>query len=439
MYVGGAPASGSPGLGTPSFRRTRVRRRGILGWWLDLTAPPQWSDSATAPLVERERIRKAELTSYSILLVFGFLVAFVSNSLADPGTAAAIVLMAITLFFAAALNRTRASRFAAYMAPSALMLVTMLAVVAAPGGLRLIVLPALDIFAIPIFLTSLTCNRKAPWIYAFIAIAFIVADMLLQPHALVTATGLATPGQTGFDEIAREAKIFSTWGLMNRHVALCFFAAFFGWLGAQSVDRAIRRADRAEEIAAMEHAIVEQKQQLDYGIKLILDTHVRAANGDFNARAPLNQENVLWQIAASLNNLLARLQRAGSAEHQLRRTDEEVRRLAAAIRDAQQGRPPIWPVPTGTSVDLLLDVIGRGAQAGRDPRQAPPLQAPTSTPMAGYGQPTGPSQPTQSASNPYLQRGPASFASGQMPQAGNPYQPQSPHNNPWTTPDEEPR
>src|SRR5690349_22119005 len=44
-------------------------------------------------------------------------------------------------------------------------------------------------------------------------------------------------------------------------------------------------------------------------------SHVRAANGDYTARAPLGQDNLLWQIASSLNNLLSRLQRSRSEEH----------------------------------------------------------------------------------------------------------------------------
>jgi hypothetical protein len=101
--------------------------------------------------------------------------------------------------------------------------------------------------------------------------------------------------------------------------------------------------------------LFNQKRQLDFGIQQILQTHVRAANGDYTARAPLEQDNILWQVASSLNNLLSRLQRSGQAERRLNRTNEGIRRLAAAIYDAQAGREPTWPAPTGTAADLILE------------------------------------------------------------------------------------
>src|SRR5262249_7466284 len=162
-------------------------------------------------------------------------------------------------------------------------------------------------------------------------------------HALMTATGVDLTRTRGFDELARETAIFTPWGMINRHLAAVIFASLFSSIGAFSVERAILRADRAEAFALLEHQIADQKRQLDVGIQQILQTHVRAANGDFQARAPQMPGSVLWQISASLNNLLGRLQRAGTAEFRLQRTEEELARLAAALRDAQAGRRPIWP------------------------------------------------------------------------------------------------
>ena len=80
------------------------------------------------------------------------------------------------------------------------------------------------------------------------------------------------------------------------------------------------------------------------------------------------------------------LQRSGQAEHQLRRTDEEIRRLAAAIDDAQAGRKPIWPAPTGTAADLILERIRGGRRSAPQPVvQEQPL---ASQPMSGF--PGGP-------------------------------------------------
>jgi hypothetical protein len=366
--AGNAANAGNAGL---------VRPRGLMGWWLDLTAPPR--PNRTLPIGERERLRKAELTSFSILAVFFLLVLLVSNSLAHPSTAQVVGTMALGLFVAAVLNRAGWSRVAAYLVPSLLTLVIMLAIVRTDGGLRLALLPAYDLLALPVFLVALTASRRATWVFAALGIAFVLADFALQPHARITAAGAR-----GFDDIQYAIGQVTWWGEVNRHVALILFAALFSWLGAWSVETAIVRADRAEaeEVARLEHYVADAKRQLDQGIQQILDTHIRAANGDFSARAPMNQGNVLWQIAASLNNLLGRLQKTGQAEHQLRRTEGELRRLAAALDDAQMGRRPIWPAPTGTAADLILARVARTAYLPA-PSPSPAPTRSSSTP--GYG------------------------------------------------------
>jgi hypothetical protein len=359
-----------------------VRRTGPMAWWLNLTAPPRRANLGSTD--ERERIRKAELTSYLILAVFFFLGTLVSNSLADPSTGQAVGAMAVVLFIAAILNRTGEyarwrTSVAGFLVPGFLLLLLIAAIVQAVGGLRLIWLPAFDLLALPIFLSSLNGTWRTPWIFFTAAVAFIVADFLLQPHALINAVGA-----TNFDDIAHETKIFGVWGMINRPIGLCFFAALVGSIAAYSVWQAIRRADRAEEIARLEHTLADQKRQLDVGIQQILQTHVRAANGDYSARAPLGQDNLLWQIASSLNNLLNRLQRSGQAEHLYRRVEEEARRLAAAIDDAQSGRKPIWPAPTGTPIDLILERI-RGARRAPQPMiQEQPSGYGPSQPMSGF-------------------------------------------------------
>jgi hypothetical protein len=344
---------------TPGSQQGLLHRSGLLGWWLRLTAPT-WP-AQPLPIAERERLRKAELTSISFLALFAFLLTLLSNSLADPGTAQAVLVMAVCLVMAAFLNRKGFTRLAAYLTPLVMMLLIAAAVLQAPGGLRLVVIPAWDLFAIPIFLVSLTVSSRAPWFLALAAIAFIVADyFVLQPHAKIAVNGVP------FDELAYEEKIFTAWGLINRDVALLFFAALFGWIGARSVDNAIARADKAEELAAVEHAYAEQSRQLEEGIRQIQETHVHIANGDYNARAPLNQEHILWQIAYALNNLIQRLQRSVESEHMLRRTELEVSRLKEEIQRAKAGQIPIWPKPSGTPLDPIVVEFSQVRPPGSD-------------------------------------------------------------------------
>src|SRR5690348_9388338 len=150
------------------------RRSGMGAWWLNLTAPPR--PSGILALFERERIRKAELTSYSILAVFFFLLMLVSDTLTQSSARFAVIGMAIGLCVAALLNRAGWTRTAAYLIPALLMVFIMAAILMASGGLSLPWMPTYDLFAIPIFLSSITLDRRAPWILAPIAIAFILLD-----------------------------------------------------------------------------------------------------------------------------------------------------------------------------------------------------------------------------------------------------------------------
>ena len=117
----------------------------------------------------------------------------------------------------------------------------------------------------------------------------------------------------------------------------------------------MQRADHAEEVARLEHAIAEQKRQLDIGIEQLLKTHVSVANGDLTARAPLTEDHTLWQIASALNNLLTRLQRASRSEYELQQVHMEAARLVEAIRRAKKGEQPHWPLPSGTLLDPLVE------------------------------------------------------------------------------------
>ncbi len=329
-----------------------VSRSSLVGWWLNLTAPPEPKNILSR--AQSERLRKAELTSLTLIPVFGFLIALVSNSLVSASTAQAAGLMAIVLVIAAVLNRTGRTRTAAYLVPSALGLLIAVSLISAPG-LRLIGLPIYDLFVVPIFLVSLTGDRRAPWYFALAAIAFIVADYLLEPHQLVTGSGAVN-----FDGLAYEQAIFGVWGMINRHVALCFFAAFFGWLGARSVDTAIARADRAEEIVQLESVVADQKRALDYGVQELTQAFVRAANGDYNVRINIPRQNPLWSLGAQMNTFIQRLQQAGQASFELERTRQEAFRLAAALDDWRAGRMPLWPAQSGTLLDAIIQRLSGG-------------------------------------------------------------------------------
>ena len=147
------------------------------------------------------------------------------------------------------------------------------------------------------------------------------------------------------------------------------FEAVLAFLWVGSATKAIAALDRSEEIVALERREIEQqekqlelKSQLEDGIDQILQAHVKAANGDFSARAPLNRENVLWRIAYSLNNLLSRLQRYNQLQVEMDKTQEAIRVLTERVRVAKANKQALVPLQrTGTIVDeLILELMTSG-------------------------------------------------------------------------------
>ncbi len=311
-------------------------------------------------VADRERARRSRLAAWVILGLFIADAVILPIGIGDPGSEAAVLILAVGLVGAVLLNRGGHVGLTGALISALIILAATGAVVAYPLGLTLDALPAFDLLAIATVIAASVLPRRAAFVVAAINIALIVAVFFLMPHAVDLRTELN-------DKTLYPTPLVASLALLARPIALQVILAVVAYLWVRGTDDAIRRADRAEEVAALEHTIVEQKRQLDIGIQQILQTHIRVANGDFSARAPLGQDNILWQISSSLNNLLARLQRSGNAEYRMQRTEEELQRLAAALRDAQAGRRPIWPAPSGTAVDPVIEII-----TGANRRSLPP-------------------------------------------------------------------
>ena len=340
--------------------KVEEERHGVLALWLALTAPPLALSSA-ATLAEHERRRKAELSAYVLFGVLLMGVALIPNGLANRPTLLAAIVIVGSAALAGALNRADRTTAAALLLIGAFSVALGSALVATPA-LDLMWMPALDFFAVPVLLAGLLLSRRAPFAVAALGVAAVVALLELKPRDPALARMVAQLGIYHF---------------MVRPITLMVVVAIASWLWARSVEQAIIRADRAEEIAAMEHVLADQKRQMERGIQSLLETHVRVANGDFSARAATGQENVLWQIAVSLNNLLSRLSKLAQADQRLQRTEAEIDRLATALEETRAGHSTAWPRFGGTRVDRLLRLLG-STQHQRLP--APKAPQPTDQP-----------------------------------------------------------
>jgi hypothetical protein len=186
-------------------------------------------------------------------------------------------------------------------------------------------------------------------------IGVICASLFLQPHTKILNQDLQT----------------QLIPILVRPIGVQLMVACVPWLWVRSATNAIKRADRAEMIAKLEHELAEQRQALEEGIQQILQTHVAIANGHLDARAPLNQEHVLWQLARALNTLLVRFQRASYAERELQRVMQAVNRTVQSIQNAEQrGEIPRISFTQVNEIDPLIAAL-QGKSIGYSPASYP--------------------------------------------------------------------
>ncbi len=305
-----------PALSSPE-RAVHERPGAWLEWWYQLTAP--MTPSPKASLAQQEVARRGRLTSTILLLLLIIALAVLLLSLFGPFRFLLPIMLGSLLvtIIALLLNRKGMITLAGLLLVLSIMIGYAIGLLRTPGGLGVNNVATFDLLVESEVIAVSLLPASSIFLVALGNCLFIWADLTFQPHTTELNHIIATGGYVG---------------LLLRPITLQIVVAVVAFLWVQSALRAMIRANRAEEIATLQHAITEQKRQLDMGIQLILQTHVQVANGDLTVRAPLPRENVLWQIGLSLNNLLARLQRLNQAEQQLYSARMENARLAEALR-----------------------------------------------------------------------------------------------------------
>ena len=117
---------------------------------------------------------------------------------------------------------------------------------------------------------------------------------------------------------------------VSQPISLQIVVAAIAYMWVRSALRAAVRADRAEEIAALQQAKtelqqreVEQKHLMDMGINELLQGLTLGVNGQ-DTSINLRQDHMLWKVGNAVNLLLIRLRRT-------RLVDQENNRLRAQI------------------------------------------------------------------------------------------------------------
>jgi hypothetical protein len=339
-----------------------------LEWWYHLTAPSE--PPPNARLGQREAARRGRLASITLLFmsvvtVLPIPVALIFHNVALLG---ALIVTLLINGIALVLNRRGKLVAAGVLFVTILDVGFMLSLLTTPGGLDVSNLPTFDLLAEALLVSVAFFPPWSIFIVLLVNSLFILLDLAFQPHAAALGHYLAV----------------NTYDVLIRPIILQIIVAGVTFLWVRSATDAIVRADRAEELATLEQQKLElqerqleQKRQIDYGIQQILQTHVLVANGNFKARAPLAQDNILWQIAWSLNNLLARLQHYHQLENEQKRTAQALEQFVEAIRVAKAIGQPISIERTGTIIDRLIIELNSTPSRPPSPSargQVPPVQ-----------------------------------------------------------------
>ncbi len=305
----------------PLYLTTRPHQQSyLLGWWYRIASPTE--PIGAASVNEIERFRRGRTGSQIILglyvvLIIAVLSRFVgTNIYLVPIVAGA----GVALVLATLLNRLGRVTSAGIIVVLTFLAVPILNIVTTPSGLGMLSLPLFGLLVLPLLCAV---SFLPPWW------SFIVASV----NILFTLYALTSLARTA--ELDAILKIAFA-GIVIPIVLSQIIIAIVAYVWVRGTTQALTRADRAEEIARLEHdlalqaeAAAQQKQKLEASIQKIVEVHTRVANGDYSARVPLTQDNVLWQISGALNNLLTRVQR-------LRQEAAELHHVKFALHQAHE-------------------------------------------------------------------------------------------------------
>lgn len=316
----------------------------LVQWWYSQTSIPEVP--ANASFIKREASRKSHLLSTIIFWLFIMFILFIPACFVVPNHYIIFVDagMLVICFIAVLLNRAQQPGAASVL----LTIGFELALTAVIFTTLPLDEPSIQQYELFVFGELLGVSLLTPgsvFVIMLYNIGIISASLFLQPHTAILTQDLQTQ-----------------WvAILVRPVGVQLLVAFVSWLWVRSAFQAIKRADRAEMIAKLEEQLETERRTLDEGIKLILDTHVAVANGDLSVRAPLTQNNVLWQIARSLNMLLDRLQRASRAERELQRVTQAINSTVQTIQHAAQSNQTLsLPLTQVPEIDpLIVEIQGK--------------------------------------------------------------------------------
>jgi hypothetical protein len=323
--------------------------KSFLSWWYRVSLPKKKTVD-TSPS-EREKTRYARLTTaFTLLLLIltGLLTPWSFVAAHNPAAPTVAALGMAAVVAAVIFNKLGLNILAAIMIVSSTVINVTGTMITNPLDPTFV--PIFCALVIPVIIAGALMPPAAALIDGVINSVLILLIALLQKHTVA------------YDQMLRLGMASVSVALP---ITLQIVVAVVTYAIMTNLITTIRRADRAEEIVALQAEIsaFERKQaldqeQLEKGITLIAQVHAEIAAGNLAARVPLGSEHVLWQIAVPFNNLLNRVQQWKSRADQMERTQGAI---SYAVQEMQQRRgarqQAYFRQRTGTVVDPLLTEI----------------------------------------------------------------------------------
>jgi hypothetical protein len=330
----------------------------ILQVWLRFSGPDPARFNKS--IEDQELLRRSRLLSALFSLIIVVVIVAAPTAIPDPTYWKPIICFVVVSLIALILNRSGRVTLSSIFYILAIDLTLTILMTTLPTGIRNSNIPDFDFFILPILIGGVVLPRRILlWFLAAFHICLIIALFSLLPHdPLLTKEITVNQGGFAYSELS-DAFIIQIVGTT------------IAYLAAGSVDRALLRASRAEELAeARRHIneqaglIVEQKRRLDYGIAVLKDAHARFANGDYRARAKL-QDNELVSLAISFNLMVERLNRITQVAQEYSRLEQALQQLFD-LQNAILSGASLKPLPrSNTLADHIYPIFHRCYQLGQ--------------------------------------------------------------------------
>lgn len=321
----------------------------ILGWWFRMTTPPGLSTAST--YIDRVQYQKARRVSTMIFIdlllitIFGYLVIHMSLP-----TIISYLLTYPICFLALFINRNGMAVLAGIL-PLLIFEVGLASTMLAFPALDTSNLPLYGSFVIGELLAASLLPVSSIFVVALLNSAFIVGDLLLQPHTQ----------ELGYFLHQQFALAVAVPLILQLVVA----GVISLWIYNSAY--ANERANRAEMVATLEHTVAEQleeenkaKLELETSVQQLVEEHAHAANNRFVTRISYPPAKVLWPLVGVVNALATRLQHAEKSDRELEQLRQAIIIATEMLHQAALS-PQKSPLlrRTGTEVDLLALEIKR--------------------------------------------------------------------------------